>query len=111
MQGLFRLARTALISFSKVPLRYASLLSLFWGLVLFLVGSVAIGIRIFTKLAIPGWATYTTLIGMTGFIQSLVLATLSEYVAVIFDEVKNRPLFLVREEIVQGKSVRSARRE
>jgi len=111
MRGLFRLARTALISFSKVPLRYASLLSLFWGLVLFLVGSIAIGIRIFTNLAIPGWATYTTLLGMTGFIQSLVLAALSEYVAVIFDEVKNRPLFLVREEIVQGKSVHSSRRE
>jgi dolichol-phosphate mannosyltransferase len=111
MRGLFRLARTALISFSKVPLRYASLLSLSCGLVLFLVGSTAIGIRMFTNLAIPGWATYTTLFGMTGFVQSLVLAALSEYVAVIFDEVKNRPLFLVREEIVQGKAVRGSRRE
>ena len=111
MRGLFRLARTALISFSKVPLRYASLLSLFCGLVLFLVGSIAIGIRVFTNLAIPGWATYTTLLGMTGFIQSLVLAALSEYVAVIFDEVKNRPLFLVRDEIVHGKSVRGSHRD
>lgn len=110
MRGLFRLARTALISFSKIPLRYASLLSLFCGLVLFLVGSVAIGIRLFTNLAIPGWATYTTLLGISGFIQSLVLAVISEYVAVIFDEVKARPLFLVRDEIVQGKSLRETHR-
>jgi dolichol-phosphate mannosyltransferase len=108
MRGLFRLARMAFISFSKVPLRYASLLSLLCGLVLFLVGSIAIGIRLFTNLAIPGWATYTTLLGMTGFVQSLVLAVISEYVAVIFDEVKARPLFLVRDEVVLGRSVRNS---
>ncbi len=102
---LFRLARIALLSFSKVPLRYASLFSLLCGLGLFLVGLTAIGIRLFTRLAIPGWATYTALLGVMGFVQSLVLAAISEYVAIIFDEVKARPLFLVREEIVQGKSV------
>jgi len=91
MSGLFRLARTALISFSKVPLRYAALLSLLCGLVLFLVGAGATLIRLFTNLAIPGWATLTTLIGMMGFVQSLVLALLAEYVAVIFDEMKARP--------------------
>jgi len=110
MRGLFRLARMAVISFSKIPLRYASFLSLLCGLVLFLVGSVAIGIRLFTNLAIPGWATYTTLLGMTGFVQSLVLAVISEYIAVIFDEVKGRPLFLVRDEIVHGRSVRGSDR-
>jgi polyisoprenyl-phosphate glycosyltransferase len=109
MRGLFRLGRMALVSFSKVPLRYASIFSLACGFVLFLVGSVAMAIRIFTSLAIPGWATYTTLIGMMGFVQSIVLAAISEYLAVIFDEIKARPLFLVREEIVQGKAVRRSR--
>lgn len=110
MRGLLRLGRMALISFSKVPLRYASVLSLLCGLVLFLVGSVAIGLRLFTNLAIPGWATYTTLIGMMGFAQSFVMAVISEYIAVIFDEIKARPLFLVREEIVHGKAVRKSGR-
>ena len=101
--GLFRLARTALISFSKVPLRYASMLSLAFGLVLFLTGLAAILIRLFTDLAIPGWATFTTLLGMMGFVQSLVLAILAEYVAVIFDEVKGRPLYVVRQEFAGGE--------
>lgn len=104
-RGLFNLARTALISFSKVPLRYASLFSLCFGLLLFLVGLSAVLIRFFTDLAIPGWATFTTLLGLTGFVQSLVLAILSEYVAVIFDEIKGRPLFLVRDEFAEGKPV------
>ena len=101
-QGLFRLARTALISFSKVPLRYASMLSLIAGFALFIVGAGAVLEKLFTNLAIPGWATSTALIGFMGFVQSLVLATIAEYVAVIFDEVKARPLFLIREEFSQG---------
>lgn len=105
-RGLFRLARTALISFSKTPLRYASFLSLWCAGILFLIGLTAIGIRLFTHLAVPGWATTTALIGMMGFVQSLVLAILSEYVAVVFEEVKSRPLFLVRDEFVGGESVK-----
>ena len=105
-RGLCRLARMALISFSKVPLRYASLFSLLCGFVLFAIGLFAIVVRLFSNLAIPGWATYTTMIGMMGFVQSIVLAMISEYIAVIFDEVKGRPLFLVREEFAHGELVK-----
>ena len=105
VRGLFHLARTGLISFSKVPLRYASLFSLGFGLILFLIGLTAVLIRLFTNLAVPGWATFTTLIGMMGFVQSVVLAILSEYIAVIFEEIKSRPLFLVREQCAGGKVI------
>lgn len=102
LRGLVNLGILALVSFSKLPLRYASLLSLVCGLILFLVGSWAIVVRLFTRLAVPGWATSTALIGMMGFVQSIVLAAISEYVAQIFDEVKRRPLYLVRQEYVNG---------
>lgn len=103
--GLLSLAQTALTSFSKVPLRLASILSLVCGLVMFLVGVTAILIRVFTPLGVPGWATYTTLIGMMGFVQSIVLAVIAEYVGIIFDEVKARPLFVVRSEFRAGSPV------
>ena len=109
MRGLFSLARTAFFSFSKVPLRIVSLFSLLCGLVLFLVGITAIAIRLLTDLAIPGWATYTTLLGVIGFCQSLVMALLSEYVAIIYDEIKLRPLFLVREEFAHGERIEEIR--
>lgn len=105
IRGLFQLARTAVFSFSKVPLRLASLFSLSCGLILFLVGLSAIAIRLLTHMAIPGWATYTTMLGMIGFVQSVVLTVLSEYIAIIFDEVKARPIFLVREEFTHGQRV------
>ena len=107
--SLVALAETALTSFSKVPLRLASILSLVCGRALFLVGIIAILIRVFTPLGIPGWATYTTLIGMMGFVQSVVLAVIAEYVGIIFDEVKARPLFVVRSEFRSGEPVLLAR--
>ena len=109
VMGLFSLAQSALTSFSKVPLRLASILSLVCGLVLFVVGITAILIRVFTPLGIPGWATYTTLIGMMGFVQSIVLAVIAEYVGIIFDEVKARPLFVVRSEFRSGSVVPAGR--
>jgi dolichol-phosphate mannosyltransferase len=99
---LIALAQTALTSFSKVPLRLASMLSLVCGLILFIVGVAAILVRVFTPLGIPGWATYTTLIGLMGFVQSIVLAVIAEYVGIIFDEVKARPLYVVRNEFRSG---------
>ncbi|MDO8532847.1 MAG: glycosyltransferase family 2 protein [Dehalococcoidia bacterium] len=103
--GLVRLALTGLLSFSSAPLRYASLLAILCGLGLLLIGVTAILVRLFTNLAIPGWATFTALIGLTGFVQALVLAVISEYIAVVFDEIKARPLFLVRGEFAHGKRV------
>lgn len=103
--GLFRLARMALVSFSKTPLRWASFLSLGFSLFLFAVGLTAILIRLFTSLAIPGWATFTALLGLIGSIQSLVLALLSEYVAVLFDEIKGRPLYVIQAEYAAGRPV------
>ena len=102
---LFRLARMALVSFSKTPLRLASLASLVFSLLLLSIGLTALMIRLFTNLATPGWATFTTLLGMIGSVQSVLLAILSEYVAVLFDEVKGRPLYVVQEEFAQGRAV------
>ena len=105
LKGLVHLARTALISFSKVPLRAAAAVSALAGFVLFAVGAAAIVVRLVTDLAIPGWATSTTMIGMMGFVQSLALAMIAEYVAVIFDEIKGRPLGLVRHEFQGGDRI------
>ncbi len=103
--GLIRLARSGIISFSDAPLRIVSTLSLFICFLLFCFGSFVIGVRIFTSLAIPGWASVMVLTGIVGSFISLVLAVLCEYVAVIFKEVKNRPGFLISSEIRNGREI------
>ncbi len=96
--GLLRLSRTALLSFSTVPLRVSSLLALLTSAVLLSVGLVATVEKLFTSFAIPGWASTMVMIGTVGGVQSLVLFVLCEYVAVIFEELKQRPLYVVRAE-------------
>ena len=105
LKRLSRLARLALVSFSDAPLRWASFLSFFFCLVLFGIGMYAILTRLLTNLAIPGWATTTALLGLVGSFQSLVLAILSEYIAVLFTEVKGRPLYVVEQEFERGTAV------
>ncbi len=102
--GLLRLARIAIIGFSSKPLRYASIFSFVSAMTLFCIGLMAILIRIYTNLAIPGWATFTTLIGFIGCTQSIVLAAISEYVAVIYNESKRRPSSIVLDIIKSGES-------
>jgi glycosyltransferase involved in cell wall biosynthesis len=104
LRGRFRLAEAAYLAFSKTPLRVASLLSLVTALALFSVGVFAIVVRLFfARAAVPGWAATTVLIGTMGFMQSLILAAIAEYVGVVFDEVKGRPLYLVRGEYHRGQ--------
>lgn len=97
--GLLRLARAAFLSFSNLPLRLSSLISLFASALFFLIGGVVITVRLVTNLAIPGWASTMTMIGALGGVQSLVLFFLCEYVALVFEELKQRPLYIIREEI------------
>jgi dolichol-phosphate mannosyltransferase len=63
------------------------------------VSAICIGFAIFHKiytgLAIPGWASTTSAIAFFGAIQSLGIAILGEYIARIYDQVRNRPMYIV----------------
>ena len=52
--------------------------------------------------AVAGWATITVCILFFGGLQMVFLGIIGEYVGRIFEEVKNRPLYLVAKE--KGKS-------
>jgi len=46
---------------------------------------------------VPGWATLTGLIALLGGVQLVVLGILGEYIAVLFQTVRNQPTFIVEE--------------
>ena len=58
-------------------------------------GIVFVCIRIFTDKAIPGWASMMTAMAFGSGLQLLCLGIIGEYIARIYDEVKQRPLYLV----------------
>ncbi len=106
--GQFSLARKGIVSFSNWPLIWLARLSLLASLGLFIFGLCVIGIKLFSDLAIPGWASTMVLVGMAASLNSAVLAVLSEYLAVIFEEIKKRPLFLVSEIYKDGEVIKES---
>lgn len=91
-----------IISFSYIPLRLASLFGILF-FVMGLVGSIwVLYIRIFTDV-IPGWASTILPIFIIGGFQLFFLGLIGEYIGRLYIEVKQRPLFVVREEFRHEK--------
>ena len=95
IRGLISLAKTALFGFSRVPLHVFYVLAILSAAVS--IGTIAFASyhRIFTGLAIPGWASVTIVSSFFGAINSLGIAILGEYVARIYDQVRGRPSYIV----------------
>jgi glycosyltransferase involved in cell wall biosynthesis len=99
-QTFSRLARYALdgvFSFSRLPLRLLTYLGLFIAVVGFGVG-VFFAIRriIGIETAQTGFTTLVTLVLFLGGVQLIGIGVLGEYLGRIYDEVKQRPNFIVR---------------
>jgi dolichol-phosphate mannosyltransferase len=96
---MLRLSVDGLTSFSAAPLRMASLLG-GCGLLAGLGYAIyAVYVRYGLGQAVPGW---TSLVIINIFFSSIVLVCLGfvgEYVGRIFEEVKRRPLYLVRRKV------------
>ena len=92
---LVHLAVNGLLSFSALPLRMATAVGFMISFCSLLGIIVALYLKLFTDLAIPGWTATVIPILVLGGIQLLSIGILGEYIAQIFDEVKQRPLYLV----------------
>ena len=95
LYGLFQLAKTALFSFSRVPL--SSFYAIASVSVLVCLGCISFTLyhKLFTGLAIPGWTSITIIGSFFGAINALGIGVLGEYVVRIYDQVRNRPKYIV----------------
>ncbi len=93
---LVRLATDAVFSFSSRPLTLALWLGLATALLSF--GGIAAicYIKLFTDAAIPGWASNMVTTLFMGAVQLIVIGIVGQYIARIYEEVKRRPLYVVR---------------
>ncbi len=99
---LVTLAFDAIFSFSRLPLRVAVYVGLVVSVSSVLVGFWVLYQRLFTTNAITGWASTIVSITFIGGTILLTLGVIGEYVGRIYDEVKRRPLYVVRAEIGVG---------
>jgi polyisoprenyl-phosphate glycosyltransferase len=93
--GLCRLAKTAIFSFSAFPLLFFQLLGIVAATVCVAAGGYALYCRLFTDLAIPGWTSHVVIGSFFGALNALGICTLGEYVIRIYDQVRNRPMYLI----------------
>jgi dolichol-phosphate mannosyltransferase len=90
------LAINGLVSFSRQPLRIATWFGLLVSLASFLLGIWFIILRLTSGFEIRGWASTVVIILFLGGVQLLTIGIIGEYLSRIYDEVKARPLFVVR---------------
>lgn len=97
-----RMAINAVLSFSSMPLRVASVLGL-CTLTLGLLYAAYVLYAYVTNIPMEkGWASLLIVILFLGGVQLLCLGIIAEYIGRIFEEVKQRPLYVVREHVPSG---------
>ena len=95
---LIGLAFDGLVSFSNVPLRMASFAGFTISIANFIAILIYMYLRIFTNNPAPrGFATIVMIVLFLGGIQLITIGVIGEYIGRIYDEVKQRPLYIVKE--------------
>ncbi len=102
LSGALGLGTTGLLAFTAAPLRVLGLLG-----VALAVAALGYGLWVVVEyfwrgINVPGYATLVVGMMFLSGVQLMSVGLLAEYVARIYDEVKQRPLFLVADEVGQG---------
>jgi glycosyltransferase involved in cell wall biosynthesis len=100
LRQMLGLALYGVLSFSKRPLRLATITGFVFSVLGFLYGLyIVLGYLVWEGALPPGWATLAVLVSILSGIQLLCLGVIGEYVGAIFNEVKARPHYIVEERV------------
>ena len=93
---MIKFAFDGVTSFSNVPLKLAAWLGYFTSLLAFLYGC-SVFVQKTLGYTVQGWATIMVGMLFLGGVQLICLGILGEYIGRIFNEIKQRPLYVVEE--------------
>lgn len=94
---MLRFAGNAVLSFSPLPIRLIGVIGLGLAGLGFLYGAYVVARWYFVGDTVVGWPTIVVLLSVIGGMILLSLGVLGEYLSRIYEAVKQRPLYLVRE--------------
>lgn len=103
---LFRFSMNTIMSFSDLPLR----LGIYAGIASGLLGLILLIYSIVMKVRIGAPAGYTTIIVVICFMFAvlfLILGIMGQYIGVLFEEIKGRPIYIVAAERGQKREAES----
>jgi dolichol-phosphate mannosyltransferase len=93
---LFNVAISTITSFSSIPLHLVTLLGVLTLIFSFILGIYTLYMK-FSGKAIGGFTTVILVLLIIGSILMIALGIIGEYIARIFEEVKNRPSYVIDE--------------
>jgi glycosyltransferase involved in cell wall biosynthesis len=102
LRKMLALAWQGITSFTAYPLRLITGVGALVSLGSLLMSAWALGIRLFTDHAMPGWASVVIPMYLLGGIQLLSLGIIGEYLAKVYESTKKRPRFHVEAVVGHG---------
>jgi polyisoprenyl-phosphate glycosyltransferase len=97
LSKMIRLALDGIIGFSMRPLRLATWLGLLVSVVAFALVVILVVLRSLGHVPVQGWTSLAVLVLLIGGVQLVTIGVMGEYIGRIYNEVRGRPLFLIRE--------------
>jgi polyisoprenyl-phosphate glycosyltransferase len=92
---LIKLATDGFFGFSWVPLRLLTVLGVFSFCVSLIYMTAILYLRITSSFELPGWTTLILTVVGFGGVHLAALGIVGEYIGRIYDEVRNRPHYIV----------------
>jgi len=86
-----------IVSFSTAPLIWLSIAGIAFCIFAFGMAIYFALIRLIVGIAVDGWAAMIVIVLFFGGVQLLGIGVLGQYIAKMFIEVKNRPIYIIRE--------------
>jgi dolichol-phosphate mannosyltransferase len=102
---LVRLALSGYAGFSTLPLRAAAWLGFGAAALGFALGLWAVITRVLDIPSPRGWASTLAVVLFVGGVQLLVLGVIGEYLGRVYDEVRRRPMYVIRSSLGIGEPV------
>lgn len=99
LKKMIKFASDGIIAFSSKPLNFMTGLGCMTILLAFIILVYSLFIKFFGTSVEPGWTSLMVAITFFSGVQLLSLGVLGAYVARIYDESKNRPLYIIKDKI------------
>lgn len=97
LKKMVRFALDGITSFSHKPLKIATYVGFFLSLSSFIYLFIVVYQKFFTSRNEPGWSSIVGINLLFNGIVLMLLGVIGEYIGRIYDEAKDRPLYIVRE--------------
>ena len=95
MRKMLNFAVKGITSFSIVPLRVVTITGFLIFIISLIMSAYVMWLWLFTNNALPGWSSIVLPMYFLGGIQVLFIGIVGEYLGKVYEEVKNRPRYII----------------